>query len=163
MVLHGIVWYCIILHHLAPSCTILHHLAPSCTILHDLAPCCTMLHHVRTMLHHVAPVSVQYWGPVCIWKRGWCWVTSRSGWLLELLTELIMTICAKKLCLWGSVRSGSGLSPEWRQNSSSLYIKFWSWTFNVPGFPAPMAFRKCITLICIWTFKRRKTGITWKK
>ena len=62
----------------------------------------------------------------------------------------------------GSVRSGSGLSPEWRQNSSSLYIKFWSWTFNAPGFPAPIAFRKCITLVCIWTFKKRKTGITWK-
>ena len=61
----------------------------------------------------------------------------------------------------GSVRSGSGLSPEWRQNSSSLYIKFWSWIFNAPGFPAPIAFRKCIALICIWTFKRRKTGITW--
>ena len=35
-------------------------------------------------------VKVQCWGPV--WSEkvgGWCWVSSRSGWLLELLTELI--------------------------------------------------------------------------
>ena len=35
-------------------------------------------------------VKVQYWGPVCIWKSGWVvgWISSRSGLLLELLTEL---------------------------------------------------------------------------
>ena len=32
--------------------------------------------------------------------------------------------------------------------------------FNFHGFPAPIAFRKCITLTCVGTFKRRKTGIT---
>ena len=36
-------------------------------------------------------VKVQCWGPVWSEKVGgwWCWVSSRSGWLLELLTELI--------------------------------------------------------------------------
>ena len=96
----------------------------------------------------------------------WSNLFNKMFWLLSiglLLGGCVSWSLQEQIVLRGSVRSGSGLSPEWRQNSSSLYIKFWSWTFNVPGFPAPMAFRKCITLICIWTFKRRKTGITWKK
>ena len=36
-------------------------------------------------------VKVQCWGPVCYWKSGWWWISNRSGWLLKLLTELIMT------------------------------------------------------------------------
>ena len=35
-----------------------------------------------------------------IWKSGywWCWVSSRSGWLLELLTELTRSIYQYKVC-----------------------------------------------------------------
>ena len=118
--LHHVAPCCTMLHHLAPSCTILHHPAPYFIILHRLAPSCTLLHYLAlsctilqwcpivpiwyTCRQQMSPViafdiavvaqkvKVQYWGPVCIWKSGWCcccWVTSRSGWLLELLTELI--------------------------------------------------------------------------
>ena len=41
-------------------------------------------------------VKVQCWRPVWSEKSGCWWVASRSGWLLELLTELINYIVTKK-------------------------------------------------------------------
>merc|ERR1711973_749143 len=121
MVLHDHAPSCLILHHLAPSCRILHHLAPSCTILHYLALSCTILHYLAVMscgTHKIYIkladessdcLQIALWplytcsgseseSPVLrtgvIWKSGVVggWITSRSGWLLELLTELKMAI-----------------------------------------------------------------------
>ena len=95
MVLHNIAWYCMVLYGIALSCTILHHLAPFYTILHHLAPFCTILHRVAQCCTMFAPCCTmlhQYRSSIedrCVSEKvGWCWVTSRSGWLLELLTEL---------------------------------------------------------------------------
>ena len=49
-------------------------------------------------------VKVQCWGPVWFEKLGWCWVTSRSGWLLELLTELIKWIILSETVAIKSIR-----------------------------------------------------------
>ena len=97
---------------IALSCTVLHCLALSCTILHYLALSCTILHWcpvvpIRyTCSQQMGPVNafdiavvahkvkVQYWG--LVWSEkvgvGWWWISNRSGWLLELLTELKMAI-----------------------------------------------------------------------
>ena len=87
----------------AISCTILHYLALSCTILHYLAlmSCCPHKVFMSQQISQVIAldiavrvvaqkVKVQYWGPVWSEKVGWWggWTSSRSGWLLELLTEL---------------------------------------------------------------------------
>ena len=121
MVLHYLTLSCTILHSLALSCTLLHYLALSCTILHYLALFCTILHYLAlscTILLYPAhkvyltcsqqmsrvialdiavvaqKVKVQYRGPK--WSEKVCggWISSRSGWQLELLTELI------KYVLW---------------------------------------------------------------
>merc|ERR1711994_830658 len=97
-----------ILHYLALSCTILHYLALSCTILHYLAISCTILHLRYTCSQQMRPVIAfdiavvaQKVKVQCCYimakmlnlkKWGGCWVSNRSGWLLELLTELKMAI-----------------------------------------------------------------------
>ena len=109
MVLHGIAWQCMVLHYLASSCTILHYLALSCTILHIRYTCSQQMSPVIAFVKHYSlyiavvaqKVKVQCWGPVCIWKSGVVVVlviSSRSGWLLELLTEL-----TKKWHLCGNI------------------------------------------------------------
>jgi len=102
-VLHYLALSCSILHYLALSCTVLHCLALSCTVLHCLALSCTILHIRYTcsqqitlvIAFDIALVALKVKVQCCyimadmlnLKKVGW-WITSRSGWLLELLTEL---------------------------------------------------------------------------
>ena len=77
-------------------------------------------------------MKVQCWGPVCIWKSGVVLVlviTNRSGWLLELLTELIKRISEKDKKKSGATNLGSdpprfpNRSPSWAPSSSKLSKK----------------------------------------
>ena len=100
----------LIMHYLAVSCTSLHYLALSCTILHYLALSCTILHIRYTCSQQMSPViafdiavvaqkvKVQccYIMADMLNLKKWGWVTNRSGWLLELLTELTKLIPKRK-------------------------------------------------------------------
>ena len=104
-ILHYLALSWTIFHYLALSCTLLHYLALSCTDLHYLALSCTSLHIRHTcnqqmsevIAFDIAVVAQKvkvlccYWGPMWSEKVGW-WVSSRSGWLLELLMELKMAM-----------------------------------------------------------------------
>ena len=103
MALHDLALSCTILHYLALSCTIFHYLSLSCTILHYLAISCTILHLRYTCSQQMRPViafdiavvaqkvKVQccYIMAEMLNLKKWrgCWVSNRSGWQLELLTE----------------------------------------------------------------------------
>ena len=86
LVLHGIAWYqasCTISHYLALSCTVLHYLAVRYTYSQQMSPVIAL--DIAVMAQKV---QVQYRGPVWSEKKGGWLISSRSGWLLELLTEL---------------------------------------------------------------------------
>ena len=52
------------------------------------------------------------------WWWWWCWVSSRSGWLFELLTELI---------IWKTFRGGADLIADEAENGASgtIYEDQW--------------------------------------
>ena len=70
-------------------------------------------------------MKVQCWGPVCIWKSGVVVVvliTNRSGWLLELLTELIRKhVCSGKLTQFGADKKSQQI--DWLKLLVSLINK----------------------------------------
>ena len=93
MILHGPALYCIVWHGIAQYCTVLHGIAWYCTVLHGIAWYCMVLHDIAWYCMDIAVVAQKvkvHNEDQCDLKKWGCWVTSRSGWLLELLTELTM-------------------------------------------------------------------------
>ena len=67
-------------------------------------------------------------------------------------TNMIRPISAYSIpdyVIWEGVRSGSSFSPERGQNFWRLYFNPWHQCLITRVFLGPIAFRKCITLICV--------------
>ena len=84
-------------------------------------------------------MKVQCWGPVWSEKVGWCCcITSRSGWLLELLTELTKNRLLLKLQL--SLKSCNQMMKQlerkiWKQpnNYHPILVCSWWWSLTSPS------------------------------
>ena len=116
MVLHGIAWYCMVLHGIALYCTILHYLALSCTILHYLAHKVSIQKHVDDESSDCFSYSFSgsesespmllYNGRHAKSEKVGGWLSCRSGWLLELLTELTkLMVMITKLMVRAKLRT----------------------------------------------------------
>ena len=89
MVLHGNAWYCMVLHGIAWYCTVLHCIAWFCMVLQGIAVYCMDIAVVAQKVKVVNEdrCDLKKWVVVVI--------TDRSGWLLELLTEVKGLYCAE--------------------------------------------------------------------
>ena len=94
-----------------------------------------------------------------VWKSGyWCWwVSSRSGWLLELLTELIISF---KMCqtVWKvSLQSGK-FWAVWRVSSVENFRTVWKISGQYGKFPdSPKTFQTVLKVS--WHVFRGKCGM----
>ena len=109
-------------------------------------------------------VKVQCWGPVWSEKVGCCcWVTNRSRWLLELLTELIKR--KRKILLRIELNFCGALAVNWQRTSwfpgdSKTGISH----VTVPYFFATLSFflfySISLSIFCLFVMKRDLTNIS---
>ena len=73
-------------------------------------------------------VKVQCWGPVWSEKVG-CWVSSRSGWLLELLTEL--KIISPQIYIWSNFVQYLRIHLPWKTDINPNSIRGKSFSCSI--------------------------------
>ena len=94
--MHDTARYCMVLHGFALYCRVLNGIAWYCMVLHGIAWCCIVLLCIVFIAWYCMDIAVVaqkvkvFIEDRCDLKKlGCCCITSRWGWLLELLTELI--------------------------------------------------------------------------